>query len=374
MDDIPTGLYNLFESLRKAGIPLGAGDYLLAVQTLRAGKGLEDIEELKFTCCLLWTKSLDDIPVFESAFQRLMAPRLKPPKPVLEQEIKDDTPNPEESESLGNKHSSFESRELGQGPESWKEEPAEPEELLEGQVPLLQDPAEKDPAIRPRGVYQLVPRPPISRREMSGIWRHLRAMKRTGPLVELDVEATVHLAGRLGHFIGPVLRPRRQNQVRLLILVDRSALMTPFRPYVDVAVEGIRRSGLAGRTTIYYFDRIPSGYLSPDVDFSTHRPVQDVLQDHARGSAVLIVGDAGAAEEVYRARRFEETLHFLKTLRQHTYLYAWLNPFPANRWLGSTAEAIASRITMHPMNREGLIDAVNVLRGQPTPPGVRLDA
>ncbi len=56
----------------------------------------------------------------------------------------------------------------------------------------------------------------------------------------------------------------------------------------------------------------------------------------------------------------------------YTYLYAWLNPMPRNRWEKTTAEDIARIVPMFSVNREGLNDAVNILRGHPFPSGVGL--
>ena len=379
MDDMPTGLYTLFEYLRKAGIPLGAGDYLLAVDTLRAGHGLEDLETLKFVCALLWTKSADDRAVFDAAFNRLMTPAFKPVV-VVDSAKADDalsepaqTADTTESSSASVREESEEEQDEIVESEAAEEQSSEEEEVFEGQAPLINDPGDSE-AYTSSGIYQLTPRAPMSRREMSSIWRHLRSMKRTGPMVELDVKATVDRTGRAGHYMGPVLRARRQNQVRLLVLVDRSAFMTPFQPYIDVMLEGIRRSGLASRVQTCYFDGAPTGYLSPERSMASYRSVDEVLATYARGHAVLIVGDAGAGESIYRQSRYDDTHGFLKQLRSFTYLYAWLNPFPTDRWTGSTAEMLARRIAMFPMKREGVIDAVNILRGHPVPTTVQLDA
>ena len=71
--------------------------------------------------------------------------------------------------------------------------------------------------------------------------------------------------------------------------------------------------------------------------------------------------------------RVTDTKTFLQTLSTYTYLYAWLNPMPQNRWLTTTAEDIANMVPMFPLEREGLEDAVNILRGHPFPPGVGLN-
>ena len=61
---------------------------------------------------------------------------------------------------------------------------------------------------------------PISKRQMKRAWRYNRRMRRVGAPVELDVEATIAEIYRQGIFLKPVLISRRQNQARILILID----------------------------------------------------------------------------------------------------------------------------------------------------------
>ncbi len=86
------------------------------------------------------------------------------------------------------------------------------------------------------------------------------------------------------------------------------------------------------------------------------------------------MSDAGAARGNYDEKRLANTRAFLKTLNTYTYLYAWLNPMPLKRWAATTAEDITRIVPMFPLDREGLNDAINILRGQPFPPGVNLNA
>src|SRR5450755_3754001 len=77
-------LLPLFEDLRSKGLPLGLPEYLLAVQTLREGIGLEDAEALRRVCCLLWAKSRAEQEAFHIAFDKLVQPHLETALPVPE--------------------------------------------------------------------------------------------------------------------------------------------------------------------------------------------------------------------------------------------------------------------------------------------------
>ncbi len=68
MDNIP--LLDLFMSLKDAGLPLGMGEYQLALQALQAGFGLADRDSLYRLCQTLWVKSPDEARIFEHHFEQ----------------------------------------------------------------------------------------------------------------------------------------------------------------------------------------------------------------------------------------------------------------------------------------------------------------
>jgi len=68
VDEIP--LLDLFARLKDAGLPLGVGEYQLALQALQAGFGLADRESLARLCRTLWIKSSDEARIFEYHFEQ----------------------------------------------------------------------------------------------------------------------------------------------------------------------------------------------------------------------------------------------------------------------------------------------------------------
>jgi uncharacterized protein with von Willebrand factor type A (vWA) domain len=361
-------LYPLFRCLRQNGVPLGIGDYLLAVRALREGKGLNEPDDFPFLLRLLWAKSREDQELFDEAFARLVQPQLTPaapppPRGPTEEARRgpDQPPVPPPLPPPRKK-----------GPEPRGGMAPVREEVPSRLLRLPERPA--GPAPRPAGAYQLTPRLLLSRREMTAVWRQLRRPRRVGPPVDLDVEATVRDVCRTGFFLRPSLLPRRRNLARLVVLLDRSASMAPFAPLVDALVESTRRGGLLGQTALYHFHNYPAGALARPGELTPHWPLGTVLAEEAKRNSVLIVSDAGAARGDFRRSRLDKTRAFLKALREVTYLYAWVNPLPRDRWAAGTAAAIARLVPMFPLDREGLLDAVNILRGYPFPPGVHPDA
>ena len=71
--------------------------------------------------------------------------------------------------------------------------------------------------------HVFLPQYPVSFRAVAQAWRRLRWPVREGPATELDVDATVQRRCSLGVVSPPVLRPRRRNRAKLLLLVTGRA-------------------------------------------------------------------------------------------------------------------------------------------------------
>jgi uncharacterized protein with von Willebrand factor type A (vWA) domain len=89
------------------------------------------------------------------------------------------------------------------------------------------------------------------------------------------------------------------------------------------------------------------------------------LEDWAYDTSLLIISDAGAARGFRHTSRLRATSDFLFQLRLRTQFIAWLNPFPEDRWTGTSAEVISHLVPMFQMDEDGLSNAVDVIRGQP---------
>lgn len=371
MTKLDSSLFQIFERLRKQGVPLGVSDYLEAIETIQAGIGLEDAASFKGLCRLLWAKSREDQELFDLAFAELVEPQLQiisipePTRPSQPPSTPSTVPPP----------STPNQPEPQPQPEPELEEELKPQQVTVtlpsrsvGQSFELKSELTEKPYY-----YQLTPRLSISPRDMAGVWRQLRRPQRVGVPEELDVEATINSICRSGLLLRPLLQPRRRNQARLVVLVDQQGSMAPFAPLIEAAIKSILRGGLLGKTSLYYFHDCPEGFLYQRSSLTNTLALEAVLDEQAKGNSVLIISDAGAARGYYDRRRVAENKSFLQTLSAYTYLYAWLNPMPQTRWKATTAEDIACMVPMFPLDREGLNDAVNILRGHPFPAGVGID-
>jgi uncharacterized protein with von Willebrand factor type A (vWA) domain len=194
----------------------------------------------------------------------------------------------------------------------------------------------------------------------------LRWPVREGPATELDVDATVQRRCDLGVVSPPVLRPRRRNRAKLLLLVDRQGSMTPFHSYVDEVCRAICQAGRLRQVGVFYFHDAPlegadssvldplqgqlfpsldpvlaevptltQGTLMSDTDLMSPTSARDVILEHGRGAAVVILSDGGAARGRYDLLRLLETVAFLKGAKEWSDRLVWLNPLPP--WHGQAA-------------------------------------
>jgi uncharacterized protein with von Willebrand factor type A (vWA) domain len=362
-------LWPIFHELRKQGLPIGIPEYLLAVKTLREGIGLENIIGLRQVCSLLWVKSQEELELFNTLFTNMVEPKLRkfdePLAPFSEEEdlskhSSSDNPLPSASQQMKTGHEI----------ETVGKQVIQPRHTFH--TVSLDTFAEEVPFSYQSHEYHFTLHLPLDRREVAGLWRHLRQLQRTGPPVDLDVEATINTVCETGAFLRPVLVPRRRNQVQLILLIDQTGSMTPFSLLLDAFIESTLRSGSLGSTHVYYFHDCPDMVLYRKPNLLDPLTLDDALAEHSR-CCVLIVSDAGAARGYYDQSRVDETRAFLRLLNSYTYLYAWLNPMPIKRWTATTAQEIAHIAPMFHLNREGLNDAIDILRGHPFPPEVSTD-
>ena len=401
--EFETLLLPLFNRLRQKDIPVGISEYLLAIKMIQCRGAWQDIERLKRLLCLLWVKSLEDQYIFNQLFEELVRPELekqlleadKSPLPKIDE---DSTFPPQETENLKlksnpisqvssevkqkNKPQETENLDINSNPISQVSSKVQKENKPQPNQPTNSIPirdfsrkslSEITPIkLRFRQSYNLIPRLPITRREMTGIWRNLRSLQREGAPENLDVQGTINLFCKMGFFSGVVLQPSRKNQVKLVLLIDCEGSMSPFKLLIDTLQESIEKVGLLNQKNIFYFHNVPRGYLFTKPNLTKPLPIEEILSREVGNNSVVIVSDGGAARRTYDSERFHQTKEFIRQLSDKTYLYGWLNPVPEFQWRMTTAEDIATFIPMYSLNPQGLNDLVKILLGYPFPMGVNL--
>jgi uncharacterized protein len=351
-------LQDLFNRLREAGLPLGVDNYMQLVRALQAGFGLPKRAHLARLCRILWVKSKEEERLFNFHFEQVMA--------LMPQTVEPQVP----AQMDGRQPDSVEPPPL---------QPVQPQPALT--APLLdtmiktEGEARAVQAILQPATDSLLPDAsrllrtleyfPVTPRQMKQTWRHFRFRLREGPPVELDVEATINRVAREGVLLEPVLVPRRVNRARLILLLDQEGSMVPFHALSRRLSETAVRGGRFGRVYVYYFHNCPVDHLYQDSTLVKAEEVEHVLNGLPPDRAsVLIFSDAGAARGGLNMERIEMTNKFISRVRRDVRRIAWLNPIPANRWMGTTAYDIARLVPMYAISRHGMDEAVGVLRGK----------
>ena len=375
---LPPFLLEIVRQLRRRRLQVGIGDCHALRCALAAGFGLSSTDELRELCVALWAKSPVEAEIVRAAFARVTVPDWK---------LQDKATQVVSKTASGSGHTDT-GRPANEQNQSDAEVPqAKPVRNLGSAPPAT--------GVRDRGLV-LIPQYPLTAREVAQAWRRLRRPVRSGPPVELDVAATVDQRSRQGVATPPVVVPRRRNTARLLLLVDRHGSMTPFHGYVDHVVAAIRDAGRIDDMLPLYFHDLPGGNadrsaldqvadpfrpdLDPvlslvppmhagrvysDSDLTAPRSLTDVLAHLTVETSVLIISDAGAARRKFNIVRLLDSVAMLKAVMATDAAVTWLNPVPQELWRRSTAGQLARYIPMYPFTRQGLYQAVDVLRGRP---------
>jgi uncharacterized protein len=377
----PFFLWTLFEQLRRRGFAIGPAEYQAVRVALSEGFGWSSRAELLAVCSALWATSREERAVVAALFDQHVVAEWAPAG----------SPSAQGGTAQG----------ADTGPTQDEDHPAPvaaeiaPEAITPGTTPLgglpTLNPGEL-PVLPYRHVF--LPQYPVSYRAVAQAWRRLRWPVREGPATELDVDATVQRRSSYGVVSPPVLRPRRRNRAKLLLLVDRQGSMAPFHSYVAEVCQAISQAGQLREVAVRYFHDTPlqgveaslldplqgqlfpsldpilaqvpaltTGTLMSDPELLSPVPAREVIDRHGRGAAVVILSDAGAARGRYDLLRLLDTVAFLKGAKEWSRGLVWLNPLPATAWIGSTAAELARHVPMFAMDGDGMYRAVNVLRG-----------
>jgi hypothetical protein len=379
MDETP--LFRLFNALRRqANMALGVDDYLIALEAMKQGYGLNGRDDLCELCQIIWVNSEAERHLFLSIFNELYPPlEIKRGETAAKTEPKQDLVGGRREGEQLTPPPGLGTAAIGTtaGPEAGmraQPEIAVSEQQLEEAAKLAQQDEiqsfwrrpEPDAAVSEDGRSDLgVEFLPVTARQMKQSFRHLRQAVREGPRDELDIERTVEYIARKGILLEPVMRARRVNRASLFLLLDQGGSMGPFHPLSRRLVETAEKGSRLQRMQAYYFRNYPADYLYSDPQLLSETAVSKVFNEvNKYRPGIIIFSDAGAARGLYSQERVNWTYYFLTRLRRVARQITWLNPMPANRWTNTTAAAIATFVPMFAVDQQGLQRAVGVLRGQ----------
>jgi hypothetical protein len=352
-------LQNLFMYLVEEGFPIGIRDYKAALEALRRGYGLHHKENLLWLCKTLWARTEEEKRFLNTLFSQFSFSLDEKTKELInecESYMAGDSEQFPSHENMLSSNGNYASIE------------AEPARVIDFASATSQRSGIGLTSARVESgineYFILSPHLIVSLRRLTVIWRRYKEIKREGPRVELDVEATVEEKCRQGILSQPVFIPARRNQAKLVILIDVSTSMTPWYDFNKALVKSLER-GQLGEARIFYFHNVPENNLYERETLTKPKKIADAARE-SQNSALLIISDCGAARGYKNRERISETRQFLSGVSRFWHPVVWLNPMPTKRWEKTTAEVInqSLRVNMYELNEEGLIKAIDYLRGK----------
>ena len=201
----------------------------------------------------------------------------------------------------------------------------------------------------------------------------LRRLRRLGVGLgepELDVEASIDRTCKNAGDLELAFRPPRENQARVLLLMDVGGSMTPFAHLVETLFSAASQLAHWRRFEPLYFHNCPYSRLFESVSSPKTVPTSELVRDRPHETFLILVGDASMAPSELLARHgaidyFEHNetpglawLHLLRTTFPRA---VWLNPLPEAHWRGYTLELVADVFPMFPLTLGGLDRAIDHL-------------
>jgi uncharacterized protein len=201
--------------------------------------------------------------------------------------------------------------------------------------------------------------------------RRLRKFARQGAAEEFDVDSTIRDTARDAGLLNVRMRPERHNSVKVLLFLDVGGSMDD---HIRVCEElfSAARSEFKHLEHYYFHNCLYEGVWRNNYRRTSERiPTMDVLHTYGRDYQVVIVGDAAMSPyEVTHpggsVEHFNEEAGavWLKRLADKFPRLAWLNPMPPTAWEYTHSTQLIRQLIddrMYPMTLEGLENAMREL-------------
>lgn len=205
--------------------------------------------------------------------------------------------------------------------------------------------------------------------------RRLRQLTRTDGPEELDIDGTIDKTCREAGEIEFVFRPKRKNDVRLLLLMDVGGTMDPYFEPVSRLLSALHEERGLRDFKAYYFhncvyERVfETGRLLRSESIMT----ADLLRIYGERWKLMIVGDAAMHPTELQSPRGNinprmetETsgASWLDRLVRHFDRTVWLNPDRPAEWaMSQTCRRISAMFPMYHLSVQGIEEGVKGLVG-----------
>ena len=211
-------------------------------------------------------------------------------------------------------------------------------------------------------------------RQIAVALKRLRDLRESGAEEVLDLDKTIDRTCLNGGEIDLVFRRDRENQVRLLLLMDSGGSMDPFRRVSERLFSAATGLNYFKDFRAFYFHNCVYENLYLDLASNEFITTDKAVREYGRNYRLLVIGDAAMSPHelqiphgtLERMRTSSVTVTGFERLRQLAQAFprrAWLNPLPENTWgQYDTLPTVAGLFPMFPMTLDGLGQAVRKLR------------
>ncbi len=213
----------------------------------------------------------------------------------------------------------------------------------------------------------------LDTRQSSVALKRLRDLRDTSADEILDLDATIDKTCKNAGEIDLVFARERENNVRLLLVMDSGGSMEPFRHLSERLFSAANKLNHFKDFRAFYFHNCVYDKLYTDLETDEFVPTAEVIREYGKKYRLIVVGDASMAP--YELLYFGGTLEHVHAgsstkgidwLRQLTEAFprcAWMNPLPEINWTHyETVPTVAALFPMFPLTIEGLTRAVRHLR------------
>ena len=214
----------------------------------------------------------------------------------------------------------------------------------------------------------------LDTRQIAAALKRLRRLSRDEGEPEIDLDGTIGATAKNCGDIELVLRPPRQNNLRLLLLMDIGGSMDPHAETVSRLFSAAHQGGTFRELRPYYFHNCVYGKVYEDAHFTRGVTTQELLTALPPTWLLVLVGDASmhpgelmmSGGDWWMDGRGPTGLTWLARLASRFPRAAWLNPEPTRFWGTGTIAEIAQVFPMFQLTLDGLDRMVDHLRRPPS--------
>jgi len=203
----------------------------------------------------------------------------------------------------------------------------------------------------------------LDTRQLGVALKKLRALERTGPVEELDVEDTIDRTAREGGELELVFKRPKENRIGLVLAMDIGGSMWPFKETVDTLFSAAHQARHFKHFNHVYFHNCIYERVYGNARFSEKIPLAEFFRRFDRETRLVLVGDAymypgeitdrfGAVDWTERNERPGE--EYLTRIREHFKHAAWLNPMREDSWSAPSIRLIKRIFPMYPLTVQGV--------------------